>query len=164
MTYQDGELFARIWAVVALMDIGKIVRNRSIQYLAIAAILFAIVALLVSGPSAISNKATNGTCAGKVTFDFFYLPTCPHCLAQEAFMPVLENEFPQVTFIRHNLDNTTEGQLLIGMLSARGLPYDHIYTPTTFICDRYFVGFESNQTTGAALRDAIGQVLAARGK
>jgi glutaredoxin len=147
-----------------IMDFGKIVKNRSAQYLALAILLFAILLLLLNTPSGIVNKVTNGTCTGNVTFEFFYLPSCPHCQAQESFNTELEKEFPQVTFIYHNIENESEAWLLSGKLSNLGQPADHLYTPTTFICDRYFVGYESDQTTGTELRKAIEQVLAARKK
>jgi glutaredoxin len=147
------------------MDFGKVIQNRTFQYLALAAVLFVFLIFLLSEPTGIANQVTNVTCTGNVTFDFYYSPTCPHCQAQEAFMPVLENEFPQVTFVYHDIaDNQSEYALLVRQLSIRGLPTDQIGTPTTFICDRYFVGYESNQTTGATLALAISQVLAERKK
>ena len=146
------------------MDFGKIIRNKSCQYLALAAVLFIILAVLLAWPSGIANQATNATCAGNVTFEFFYLPSCPHCRAQESFNTGLEAEFPQVTFIYHDIENRSEALLLSKMLSDIGQPPDRLLTPTTFICDRYFVGYESDRTTGAALRDAINQVLASRKK
>ena len=91
----------------------------------------------------------------ELTIHYFYLPTCPHCFEQSKFNARLVNEFPNVRFVSHDASNPAEAQLLIEMAEDAGLDTRGLGVPATFVGKKAFIGYESEETTGQKIREAI---------
>lgn len=91
---------------------------------------------------------------GEAEYVFFYLPSCPHCHEQMEFHSTLEQEFPDVQITSYDV-STPSGrnayQLYVG---------GDVRTPVTVIGNSTIVGFDSAQTTGEQIREALrGEVV-----
>jgi len=104
--------------------------------------------MMVVPPSNVTNVSAN------LTIHFFYSPTCPHCAAQKPFNEQIANEFPQVSFVYHDVTYPAEIELLREMYEEYGLDTTRIGVPTTFIGKRAIVGF-SEKITPNEIRMAI---------
>ncbi|MEW6528967.1 MAG: hypothetical protein AB1391_03700 [Candidatus Micrarchaeota archaeon] len=106
----------------------------------------------------IGNQPTNQTDNLPLIIHFFYLPTCQHCAAQSVFNAKLAKEFMDVEFIYHDVTNPNEVALLNKMALERGM--DKVeYVPVTFFKNNSFIGFDSEETTGQKIREAIADCL-----
>jgi len=90
---------------------------------------------------------------------FFFSPTCSHCLEQMPFNDELESRYPSISIIRHDLTVGAEGALLSKMLEERGIEYEP-EIPVTIFGNQVFGGWESENTTGRAIEEALQQCLA----
>lgn len=99
-----------------------------------------------------SNAAYNGTLGGNLTVHFFYLPTCPHCAEQEIYNAELMKEYPQVTWVQHDISKTSEAQIMSQMMKDNGMEGDNLRVPMTFMGNKYILGYESKTTTGFQLK------------
>ncbi len=97
--------------------------------------------------------------SGKMIVHFFYSPTCPHCAAQEPFNGKLQSDFPDIVIVRHDITVPSESRLLLIMAQNFSMGPESLGTPTTIFGNRIFVGFQSENTTGAQIRDAVGKCL-----
>jgi hypothetical protein len=90
--------------------------------------------------------------------DFFYLPGCSHCEAQEIFNEKLENTY-SINITPHD-GTTPEGiALLTEMLEERSVEHEPEF-PITIFGNQVFGGWESEETTGKAIEEALQQCLA----
>ncbi len=93
-----------------------------------------------------------GQTDSKPTLYFFGSPTCPHCLAEKAFLDELENKCAQVEIKRYdfaeNLELAKEFYQKYNV-SAQ----EQGFVPLTFIEDRYFIGF--NEKIGQNIENYI---------
>jgi thiol-disulfide isomerase/thioredoxin len=92
---------------------------------------------------------------GRLPVHFFFSPTCPHCAMQEPLMEELASEYDGIIIVRHDVSLPSESRLLLMMAQNFSLGPESLGTPTTFVGNRIFVGFESGDTTGAEIRKAI---------
>jgi thiol-disulfide isomerase/thioredoxin len=90
---------------------------------------------------------------------FFFSPTCSHCQDQMPFNDELESRYPSISIIRHDLTAGVEGALLSEMLEERGIEYEP-EIPVTIFGNQVFGGWESEETTGRAIEEALQQCLA----
>ncbi|MFH1785911.1 MAG: hypothetical protein ABH842_05775 [Candidatus Micrarchaeota archaeon] len=77
---------------------------------------------------------------------FFYSPSCSHCAEQEPFNQQFEAEFEEIDIIYHNVEVPSETRLLLIMAQNVSFDVSDLGTPTTFIGNNIFVGFEQNST------------------
>ena len=105
--------------------------------------------LLLGGTSHVDQPASN------LTVHFFFLPTCPHCHEQMAFNEKLMLEFPDVKFAYHDVSETAEQQLLLTMAKEHNISQQEIGVPATFLLNHSFIGFGSEESTGADIRSSI---------
>ena len=117
--------------------------------------LIALGAILFISEQAAPPVRDNAT----LVVDFFFSPTCPHCAAQEPFNQQLEQEFPQMRIVRHDVTRMEEAALLLSMAENLSINPATLGTPTTFVQDRFFIGFESAETTGEEIRSAVRECL-----
>jgi len=94
---------------------------------------------------------------------YFYSPTCPHCAAQKPFNAEISKEFPSLRIVSHDITVPEESRLLLMMAESNGISPSELGTPTTLIGKRVFVGFESDGSSGAAMREEIRKCLAPEG-
>ena len=127
-------------------------RNLAMVLLVIGVILFAAEYLL-------PRQAAGD---GGFEIHFFYSPTCSHCAAQEPFNQALLGEFDNITLIRHDVTIPEESRLLLIMAQDFDIGPQTLGTPTTFVGNRIFIGFESEETTGEEIRAAVAACLEGR--
>ena len=122
------------------------------RYLLIALLLLGALAFVFE-PQVPAADGANGNLA----VHFFYSPTCPHCAAEEAFNKNLSAEFPDVKIIPHDVTVPEEARLLQIMAQNRSIEITTV--PATFIGSRVILGFKSESTTGAEIRNAVSECL-----
>ncbi|MBU0532021.1 thioredoxin domain-containing protein [Candidatus Micrarchaeota archaeon] len=95
-----------------------------------------------------------------IVVDFFFSPTCPHCAAQKIFNEKLMEEFPNVKFIYHDITIPAESTYLQIMAQNHSVAMSELGVPATFIGDQVFIGFVSEETSGAEIRAALEGTIA----
>jgi hypothetical protein len=126
-------------------------RDRFKRYLIISLIILGIVIALTS-------QGTRSSVEG-FEVHFFFLPGCSHCLDQELFNEKLEIEYPSINITAHDATTPAERDLLSEMLDERGIEYEPGF-PVTIFENQVFGGWESENTTGRAIEEALQQCLA----
>jgi hypothetical protein len=101
------------------------------------------------------------------TINFFYLPGCPHCEAQEVFNEKLQSEFPSINIT--SIDGSTpSGQALLSqMLSDLGIEEEPgfpvtiitVYENQVLVSSWVSGGWVSDETSGRQLKDALQRCL-----
>jgi hypothetical protein len=89
---------------------------------------------------------------------FFYLPGCSHCEEQRPFNEKLENTY-SINITSHDATTPQGHALLSEMLVERGIE-DEPEFPITIFGNQVFGGWESEETTGRAIEEALEQCLA----
>ncbi len=90
---------------------------------------------------------------------FFYGSTCPHCKKADSFLKILEEKYPELETISYEVFNNKENaDLLLRLLESCGKE-KVIRVPVLFIGDEVFVGYNSNNTTGIDIENAISGCL-----
>ena len=90
---------------------------------------------------------------------FFYLPGCSHCEEQELFNEKLESEYPSINITGHDATTPAGSALLSEMLEERGIEYEPDF-PITIFGNQVFGDWESEETSGRAIEEALQQCLA----
>ncbi|MFA6329209.1 MAG: hypothetical protein WCX64_00815 [Candidatus Micrarchaeia archaeon] len=140
-------------------DFLSIPFNRNL-FIALAVIGFFLLAFEQAQMPTTGTVANNGTCIDNLTVHFFYLPTCPHCAEQKPFNAELMKEYPQVTWIQHDISKTSEAQVMSQMMIDHGMEGDNLRVPMTFIGNKYILGYESKITTGVQLKAMLADYVA----
>ncbi|MFH0885003.1 MAG: thioredoxin family protein [Candidatus Micrarchaeota archaeon] len=119
-------------------------------------ILLLLGLVLLAAESTVPNQADY---PGKLVIHFFYSPTCPHCAAQEPFNEELQSDFQDIVIVKHDVTVPSESRLMLIMAQNFSMAPESLGTPTTIFGNRIFVGFQSENTTGALIHDAVGKCL-----
>jgi glutaredoxin len=135
-------------------------RDRFKRYLIISLIVLGIV-------TGFTGQGTSSPGEGLEVY-FFYLPGCPHCQAQETFNEKLQSQYPTINITTHDATKTQEYALLQEMLSKLGVQNEPDFPITiitisqnqTFVDGWVSGGWESEETTGRAIKEALQQCLA----
>lgn len=90
---------------------------------------------------------------------FFYVIGCRACDQQKPFMERLRDEYPEISIIEHDCRDDAEWQLLGEMLRDRGIERAPM-VPTTIFGEQVFIDWESEETTGKQIEQALQQCLA----
>jgi hypothetical protein len=120
---------------------------------------YLIISLIILG--IIIGFTSQGTSSPGEGFEvhFFYLPGCSHCEEQEPFNEKLESEYPSINITRHDATTPAGSALLSEMLENLGIE-DEPDFPITIFGNQVFGGWESEETTGRAIEEALQQCLA----
>ncbi|WP_417910887.1 hypothetical protein [Candidatus Electronema sp. PJ] len=86
---------------------------------------------------------------------FFFHNQCPHCQQQKKFNPYLKNKYPDLHWVEYDTAIQENNRLFADFVQRSGLNQQHIGVPLTFIGPYVVAGFDSQETTGAALERAI---------
>lgn len=90
----------------------------------------------------------------KIEMNFFFSPTCSHCQAEEAFIPSLQNKYPELEVKSFNVANENNIKILMQFYKDYGvLKEEQGSVPITFIGDKYFLGF--NDEIGKNIDESI---------
>ena len=126
-------------------------QDRFRRYLIISLIILGIVI-------GVTSQGTSSTGEGFEVY-FFHVPGCSHCEEQEPFNEKLESEYPSINITRHDATTPTGSALLSEMLENLGIE-DMPAFPITIFGNQVFSGWESEETTGRAIEEALQQCLA----
>lgn len=94
--------------------------------------------------------ATASDGSPRIKLHFFWTSRCPHCQAAKPFMEALPSRLPYVDVVSH----PTEGDAANARLqyaTATALGADPTSVPAIFFCGKAQIGYDSAETTGAAL-------------
>ncbi len=126
-------------------------QDRFRRYLIMSLIILGIVI-------AFTSQGTSSTDEG-FEVHFFHIPGCSHCEKQEPFNEKLANTYPAISIIEHDATTPAGHSLLFEMLENLGIE-DVPNTPITIFKNQVFSGWESEDTTGRAIEEALKQCLA----
>ena len=124
-------------------------RDRFKRYLIISLIILGIVI-------GFTSQGTSSTGEG-FEVHFFYLPSCSHCEEQEIFNRKLENAH-SINITSHDATMPDGIAVLSEMLEERGVEVEPEF-PITIFGNQVFGGWESEETTGKAIEEALQQCL-----
>ncbi|MBD3210263.1 hypothetical protein GF318_02675 [Candidatus Micrarchaeota archaeon] len=123
---------------------------------------YLVAALLVLGIAVFFFETAGAGENGKdyeLTVHFFYSPSCPHCEMQKEFNQELMQEFPDVKFEYHDVTVPQDSRLLQMMAQNHSIGFSGLGVPATFFNGYAFIGFESRNTTGEKIIQALNQSL-----
>jgi hypothetical protein len=135
----------------------KIYREPFKRYLLIFLAILGVI-LLFTGQEATQPAESAGS--GVVEVHFFYHSGCSHCKDQYSFNEKLAQTYPSVCIIYHDGANPGEYALLTEMIAGTGVTEEQLDFPVTIIGGRVFIGWESEETTGKKIEEALQQCLA----
>jgi uncharacterized protein Veg len=128
-------------------------QDRFKRYLIISLVILGIVI-------AFTGQGTSSTDEG-FEVHFFHIPGCSHCEKQEPFNEKLANTYPSIQIIEHDATTPAGSALLSEKLAELGIE-DEPDFPITIFGNQVFGGWESEETTGRAIEEALKQCLAGK--
>ena len=126
-------------------------QDRFKRYLIISLVILGIVI-------GFTSQGTSSTDEG-FEVHFFHIPGCSHCEKQEPFNEKLANTYPSIQIIEHDATTPAGSALLSEKLAELGIE-DEPDFPITIFGNQVFGGWESEETTGRAIEEALQQCLA----
>ncbi len=126
-------------------------QDRFKRYLIISLIILGIVI-------GFTSQGTSSTDEG-FEVHFFHIPSCSHCEKQEPFNEKLANTYPAIQIIEHDATTPAGSALLSEKLAELGIEDEPVF-PITIFGNQVFGGWESEETTGRAIEEALQQCLA----
>jgi len=120
---------------------------------------YLIISLIILGiVIGFTSQETSSTDEG-FEVHFFHIPGCSHCEKQEPFNEKLANTYPSIQIIEHDATTPAGSALLSEKLAELGIE-DEPDFPITIFGNQVFGGWESEETTGRAIEEALQQCLA----
>ncbi|MHB8068617.1 MAG: hypothetical protein ACYDIC_12050 [Desulfobaccales bacterium] len=89
-----------------------------------------------------------------VNLYFFWGQGCPHCLRENQFLEKLEKKYPHLTIHRFEVSNDPKNLDMLNQVGKR-LQVEIAGVPLTVVGRDYFVGWQADETSGAALEAAV---------
>ena len=126
-------------------------RDRFKRYLIISLIILGVVI-------GVTSQGTSSTGEG-YEVHFFSVTGCPHCADQRAFNERLANTYPLIQILEHDAATPQGRALLDQMLEEREIIYEPGF-PITIFGNQVFGDWESEETSGRAIEEALQQCLA----
>ena len=134
--------------------IKRTFQDRFKRYLIIGLVILGGI-LVVTGLEP-AQPATNGDL---YEVHFFYLTGCSHCEEQKPFNERLANEYSDISIIYHDALKPAEWQLLEEMIASRGVEEEPFF-PVTIFGNQVFMDWDTEETTGKEMEEALQQCLA----
>jgi thiol-disulfide isomerase/thioredoxin len=122
-------------------------------------ILFLVLAaglVLAAAPVMADHSAQSGE---PVVIYFFWGDGCPHCAAAEPFLADLAARYPNVVIRDFEVWNHPENREPLIQMAAK-FGFEPTGVPTTFLGDRYWIGF-SEETIGAEIAATVASCVQA---
>jgi hypothetical protein len=120
---------------------------------------YLIISLIVLGiVIGFTSQGTSSTGEG-YEVHFFSVTGCPHCADQRAFNERLANTYPLIQILEHDAATPQGRALLDQMLEEREIVYEPGF-PITIFGNQVFGDWESEETSGRAIEEALQQCLA----
>jgi len=126
-------------------------QDRFKRYLIIS---FIIIGVII----AFTSQGTSSTDEG-FEVNFFHIPGCSHCEKQAPFNEKLANTYPSIQIIEHDATTPAGSALLSEELEELGIEDEPAF-PITIFGNQVFGGWESEETTGRDIEEALQQCLA----
>ena len=126
-------------------------QDRFKRYLIISLVILGIVI-------GFTSQGTSNTGEG-YEVHFFYVTGCSHCDDQRPFNERLADTYPSIQILEHDVATPGGRALLDQMLEERGIVYEPSF-PITIFGNQVFGDWESEETTGRAIEEALQQCLA----
>lgn len=136
----------------------KIYQEPFKRYLVICLAMLGVV-LLFAGQQATQPEGPPAS-EESLEVHFFYHAGCPHCKDQEPFNEKLAATYPSIYFVYHDGADPGEYAELVDMLAGTGIKEEQLDFPLTIVGVRVFIGWESEETTGKRIEQALQQCLA----
>lgn len=94
----------------------------------------------------------------KLELIYFWGDGCPHCAKESVFLGELEKKYPELEIKKYEVWYNAENQkLLQDAYRKYGLTQPGV--PLTIIKDKYFLGYQEDQTSGKEIEDYLKSVL-----
>ena len=120
---------------------------------------YLIISLVILGTViGFTSQGTSSTGEG-YEVHFFYVTGCSHCADQRSFNERLANTYPSIQILEHDAATPQGRALLDQMLEERGIIYG-LGFPITIFENQVYGDWESEETTGRAIEEALQQCLA----
>jgi len=117
--------------------------------------LFLLIAgLMFSTTSVLAQEKLSPDSNNKVNLYFFWANGCPHCSDEKPFLEKLEQKYSGLTVHSFEVTGNKENVDLLKKV-GKELNADVSGVPFTVVGDHYFAGWYNEQTTGAAIEEAI---------
>ena len=123
------------------------------RYLLIALSILGVVVLFTS------QQAAQPIARGGYEVHFFYLPGCSQCEDQEPFNERLASTYPSIQLTYHDATESQEAALLSQMFADFGTGDEEVELPVTIFGGLIFAGWDSEETTGLEIENALQQCL-----
>ncbi len=111
-------------------------------------------------PGETADTGGGGSAGQPVELHLFFAETCPHCSTAKAFLPSLRENRPWLAIETHSVLDPEGEELFVSMLQEIGALPEAV--PTFVVCGDYLVGFDTPETTGRVLAEAVDRCYAAR--
>ena len=99
--------------------------------------------------------------SGHVQVYFFWQETCPHCARAMSFLPGLQERWPKVSLESYEVSHAGQANSLYRAVVTE-LGIAHPAVPLVVVGDRYFLGYDRDETTGQAIANAVGACFEVR--
>jgi hypothetical protein len=120
---------------------------------------YLIISLIILGiVIGFTSQGTSNTGEG-YEVHFFYVTGCSHCDEQRPFNERLADTYPSIQILEHDVATPQGRALLDQMLEERGIEYE-LGFPITIFGNQVFGDWESEETTGKAIEEALQECLA----
>lgn len=90
----------------------------------------------------------------KVNLYFFWSNTCPHCSKEKLFLVDLQEKYENLEIQSYEV-SSDQKSLDFFIKIGEELDLDTSAIPFTIVCDKTFVGFLDDETTGKQIEDAV---------
>lgn len=98
--------------------------------------------------------------SAKVQVLFFYTSVCPHCLEEKIFLEALESKYEALEIKKHLVSEKENIALLEQFYKEYNVPSgEQGWVPVSFIDERYFLGYQGDESTGKEIEDYIKQKI-----
>jgi thiol-disulfide isomerase/thioredoxin len=124
-------------------------QDRFRRYLIISLVILGIVLMLTSQGTSPAGEG--------FAVHFFYVTGCSHCDEQEPFNEKLAEQYPSIEIIEHDAATPEGSALLQEKLEELGA--DQPDFPITIFRNQVFGGWESEETTGREIEEALQRCL-----
>lgn len=92
----------------------------------------------------------------KTIIYFFEADGCPHCAKEKAFLEKLKLEDPDIEIKEYEITKNKQNQELLKRMSDK-LFVNISNIPITFIGNKFFVGYQDDETHGALIKNLINE-------
>jgi thiol-disulfide isomerase/thioredoxin len=93
-----------------------------------------------------------------VNIYFFWGEGCPHCEKEKPFLEKLAKKYPEVKILSYEVWRNKENQKLLADFGKK-LDVNVSGVPFTVVGEKYFTGWQSEETTGQQIEEAVKSAL-----